>query len=790
VKVFLQIVSIFLVYTIAATTASAIKPGPGATTVPDEIFFSDTEEAQPNKEILIAFRAAENLQLEGKLQEALSAYEKILGKYPNTDLKDEILMNMAWCYTQLGDDDSAIKSYLKIVSSNPNSMEASQAVSLMINLYNQRYRFDEVIAISRQIAQQFPGTEVAAMAMYRIANSFYSQGKSQEAIKEFENFISQFPKSTMRSTAISRLISLYIGANMFAEAERKLMDNLAQNPNDTYLLRQMGLVYQKQGKYDEALALYQRILKIQPNDVDTYEQIGELYAEKGDKERAIAEWSKITETTPGEYYRHQTLAYILKSHGFYDQAAAEYRKAIELQPQNSYLYTQLAEVYIVKKQFDEAVSVYLNALTGLPVSNNPYRSDLVESMMELCDLEGLYDKVVAELKRRLLQSPDNVSAVLTLAEVYFRKGDFDNSLQQLKIVASLQPDRGQFLLNYAQKLEREKYFNHSIKFYQTLLDLFPDSELTLRALMHIGQLESELGQPQSAIEHLQKLVSQANNLRTPDASSMRLAALTAIGDIYLNQVHDAQAALSTYMEAKVWARSAESIFDDPGIGAQIIDLELKIGECYCLMGQYDTVENLLNSISDRSRATTARIARLRGDCYFNNGDFDSALTSYQEAIQGSLNEGYVNDVLDKIALIKEHSSQELLKTYAQVERLKSLGKYDEALVICLSSVKKYAGNNLIDRVKLEAGDLLSLQTRDREAISAYEELIQSQSPLAPEAQLRIAETYWQKLNDPVHAIESYTTLIEKYPDSVLVVDARKQIRRLASEKIPIGDLPH
>ena len=93
-----------------------------------------------------------------------------------------------------------------------------------------------------------------------------------------------------------------------------------------------------------------------------------------------------------------------------------------------------------------------------------------------------------------------------------------------------------------------------------------------------------------------------------------------------------------------------------------------------------------------------------------------------------------------------------------------------------------------DRIPFEIADLLALQMKSTEAISAYKELVQSQSPLASEAQFRIAGIYWQQLNSPQQAIDGYSALIENYPESVLVADARKQIRRLASEQ-PSSSLP-
>src|SRR5437763_1054767 len=86
---------------------------------------------QSNQKAMETFSQASSLQAEGKVQDALNIYENILKESPDTDLKDEILIQIASCYIQLGDDDTAIKAYLTIITADPNNMDAANAVSLM-----------------------------------------------------------------------------------------------------------------------------------------------------------------------------------------------------------------------------------------------------------------------------------------------------------------------------------------------------------------------------------------------------------------------------------------------------------------------------------------------------------------------------------------------------------------------------------------------------------------------------------------------------------------------------------
>ena len=443
---------------------------------------------------------------------------------------------------------------------------------------------------------------------------------------------------------------------------------------------------------------------------------------------------------------------------------------------------------MVQKQFDAAIGVYLDVLIKSP-ANDPNRVGITNTMLELCDLEGLHHRVTSRLESHLARSPDSVPALLALADFNFHQGRYDDSLRQLKRIAALYPDAGKGLFNHAQVLERERQFSHAIDFYQAILDLFPNSSVFPQALVRIGSMKSQLHQPQAAIASLRTLVSKIN-VRSPGAA-LWLRAYVIIGDVYLQQMHDVQAALSTYEEAK------QKILAQTGniqmVSAQLPELDLKIAECYRLMERYDEAEAVLDSMqaSYKSRPVVAQIAKLRGDCYFSRGDFDSALTQYQEAAKWLMNADWGNDALDRIALIKEHSDapKSLLEVHAQVERLKKLAQYSEALAVCKSAVGRYGANASTDRIKLEIGELLALQMKPLEAVSAYAELTQSQSPLAPEAQSRIARIYWEKLSDLEKSIAAYSALIENYPDSVMVADARKQLRLLAAESASSDNLP-
>ncbi len=722
-------------------------------------------------------QTAENLQAEGKNREAIKIYEKIIEKISDESIKNGILINMARCYNQIGDDDSAIETYLKIISSNPNSMDAPNAVSLMMNLYAQSYRFDEMIAMSKQISQLFPETEASAMAIYRVASYYYSKGDYRSAIAEYERLLDKFPKSTVRTSAINRLIYLYIDSSMFDSAEKLLKDILSLEPRNNYMRQQLAFVYRKQAKYDEALNIYLSIQESEPGGIEMFEQIGELYYEMGNTQKAIDEWYKITKSAPGQYSRHQILAGIFKSYGMYDKAAEEYQKAIDLQPNFPYLYSQLAELYMVNKEFKLAVDVYLKALTRIPI-NYSDRQEMIKNIIEICKIEGLSDMIISELEQNSRQDPYNYLYIMTLADFYFYKGDIDKSLEQYKALLLTYPDNGKTIYDRAKILEREQKINDSISFYKTIINTFPDSSISLQSLFDVSNLYYNINEPEKSIKYLKQLISQIKY--KDELNSLLLQAEMLSGDVYFNHKHDIDNALFHYNES---LKIINSAYGNQDSRTQIPFIKMKIAQCYIYLEQFNKAEECLSDISDvyQTDNIKSQIAKVRGDIYFHKGDFEKAKAQYKIATETILNEDWINDALERIALINDYNEknlQELMNNYAKAERLIKLGQYDKAMEIYTSAKTKFKEDELDFRI----GELLVLMEKYESAISVYTALSASKSSLSADAQFQIAYIYWQKLGNFEKAIEAYTKLIENFPDSIFVSEARKNIQLLSTGK--------
>ena len=54
------------------------------------------------------------------------------------------------------------------------------------------------------------------------------------------------------------------------------------------------------GKYDDAIADYDKAIALDPNDAGAYTNRGVAYGRKGDKDQAIADFRKVLEINPSD----------------------------------------------------------------------------------------------------------------------------------------------------------------------------------------------------------------------------------------------------------------------------------------------------------------------------------------------------------------------------------------------------------------------------------------------------------------------------------------------------------
>ncbi len=209
----------------------------------------------------------------------------------------------------------------------------------------------------------------------------------------------------------------------------------------------------QQGKLQNAIAEYEKILKSDAKDLTVANTVGDLYARLGDHAKAVECFKKV-----GDAYAAQ---------GFTVKGIAMYKKITKLQPSLDGSL-KLAELYTQQGLFNDARAQYLQ---------------VAEDFMK----NGDTDQAVRLFQKVLEMDPENVPMRVKLAETYVRLGKKTEAWQLFSAAAETLRSRGS--LAAADDL------------LQRMLSLDPGNSY---ALLLRGHTALEKDDPKKAIQFLEK----------------------------------------------------------------------------------------------------------------------------------------------------------------------------------------------------------------------------------------------------------------------------------------------
>ena len=719
--------------------------------------------------VLDPVEAARDHYHERRYAEAVKAYEELLdkgipiGNDTYTPLrqsqKDSIRLMLGQSYAKVGEDPAAQRVFKEVIDENPNGSYAMQAVHRLGNLHWQRYQFREAILQCKQILRLHPDTTAAATAAYLVGQYQQTEGKTEEAMESYKYFLDNFSGSPYRISAVNNLIRLYITNARYTEAEKLIQQRMQNSPGDLTLLEQLAELYQQQGEYPKAVELYRRAIEQDPGNTSLHRKLGDLYAEVGKTTQAVTEWKKVVTGETNQADRHQRLGAIYLSHKMYPEAIAAYRQAIRLSPQEGYLYTQLAAAYKIQGQNEQAAEVYIDALQRVGLAANQ-REPIWNAMLEIYEgahHKALQEKLISQLQKHQLRESQNPNITMTFGELLFHAGRALQALETFRKLHRSHPTHTDMTLErYAEALERNED-PQAVDFYKALIEGSPNRTRIRSARSKLALLYQKMEQWEDAVALLIGLV------KNREASIQNRLLL---GQLQLHGTREPKAAQMTF----------QPILTQRLGTSQLTEAQLGLGECHILLKRYTLAREVLEPIANRINRFRATARKLLGDSYFFAADFDQAIKEYNQVIQISKSDQLTNDALERIVLTQNH--QDYLKIpltdYATALQLYLSGKAEAALQQCERTLELYPQATIVDEIWFLMGNIYREETKTAEAINAYQQIVDRESPIAAKALINIAEVYRQQ-DDFANATATYTTLIANYPENVIVVHARQQL---------------
>jgi len=161
-------------------------------------------------------------------------------------------------------------------------------------------------------------------------------------IREYQQELKQHPDS---AELLVKLCHVLIRANRAAEAkeylERAVQLN-SNNPDYAEVYYNLGVASANRGQFDEAIAAFQKALKIKPDYAETRNNLGAALQARGRIDEALAQYRQALKIKPDYARVYYNIGTVLAGRRQFDEALAQFRRALELKPDDVNAQNNLA----------------------------------------------------------------------------------------------------------------------------------------------------------------------------------------------------------------------------------------------------------------------------------------------------------------------------------------------------------------------------------------------------------------------------------------------------------------
>ncbi len=143
---------------------------------------------------------------------------------------------------------------------------------------------------------------------------------------------------------------------------------------DANAVRDRGLAYLNQGKYDEAIKAFDSAIAMKPDDADAWNSRGNALASKHETDRALQSYDSAIAHRPNSPFAYKNRGASFATKDDFDRAIKDFDQAITLKPDYAGAFNSRGFAYQLKGDFDRALQDYDRSIQLAPGSEAAFRN--------------------------------------------------------------------------------------------------------------------------------------------------------------------------------------------------------------------------------------------------------------------------------------------------------------------------------------------------------------------------------------------------------------------------------
>ncbi len=594
------------------------------------------------------------------------------------------------------------------------------------------------------------------------------------------------------------------------------VDIYSQNGNevDGSTDERLAAQYLREGRYEQAVALYEELFESNPTPViynnylealfglenfrqaervvrsQVQEHPGEVRYQvdaawvndlAGNNRRAGRQMDELIESlraNPGEV---TDLAIAFEARGYLDRSLETYLQGRRLLEDRYPLHIRIAGVHEKKGNFRAMMNEYIDYMDKFEEETARVRGILQDAVANDPGFER-NDALRSVLLERTQRNPDNIMYSEMLLWLSIQQQDFRMAFMQARALDRRLQQEGRPVLEVASLATSNRYYTIAANAYNYILDMGEESTFYMEALVgylnvrFLSVVDDYTWEREELLDIKREYEQALDRMGVSSATVQLVRNLANLHAFYLDNTRQAIELLQGTLDLQNISNRVKG-----ECRIELADILLLTGEVWDATLLYSQVDRMFRDdpLAHEAKFKNARLT------YFI-GEFDWARAQL-DVLKAGTSRLIANDAMRLSLKIQDNlgvnGDPRPLKMYARAEQQIFMNRFEEAMEI-LDSVKTLYPEHQINDDLLYAKAEIKLKQGDFTAADSLLALIVERYPtglIADEALFQRAGLHHNYFEDHDKAMALYQQIMTDYPGSLHTVTARNRFRTLRGD---------
>ncbi|MBK1987777.1 tetratricopeptide repeat protein [Sphaerospermopsis aphanizomenoides BCCUSP55] len=361
-----------------------------------------------------------------------------------------------------GDTDNAIKAMENAVIKDPNSWQSYYNVSW---IWAGKGKYHSALAaINTAIIEKpsFYRSYLFKSVIFRNLKQYQNalEAINQGFLQSKENHKEDFLLYATRGEILSNL-------EKYDQAIADFTQVIKINFQFTRAYYNRGVIYYEQGKIDSAIQDFTQAIAINPQYAKAYYYRGTIYGNQGKIDSAIQDFTQAIIINPQytQAYYDRGIAYSEQEK--VDLAIADFTQVIKINPQYAEAYYNRGFIYGNQRKVDSAIQDFTQA-----IAINPQYAQAYHNRGNIYAQKGKLELAIADFTQVIKINPKFVDAYNNLGYTYIQQRKLDQALQNYKQAIAINPQNPKAYLGRGLAYGLQSNKQQAIKDLETAKQLF------------------------------------------------------------------------------------------------------------------------------------------------------------------------------------------------------------------------------------------------------------------------------------------------------------------------------